>query len=137
MTLNLALLLMLDGLKCEVVQFNLPCTQLLRVFQDTGVKTCTGRDLSDRPPKTQHSNAASVPRLSALIMPELWGKSSLALPVLVDEALVLCERIDGRQGRRHLPVDLHHLMLQQRRDVEILLQDLLPWSRWCEQNMKE
>lgn len=53
------------------------------------------------------------------------------LPVLVDEALVLCVRIDGRQSRRHLPVDLHHFMVQEGGDVEILLQDLLPWSRWC------
>lgn len=63
--------------------------------------------------------------------PELRGGSSLTLPVLVDEALVLCVRIDGRQSRRHLPVDLHHFMLQEGGDVEILLQDLLPWSRWC------
>lgn len=79
----------------------------------------------------RHNVTTSVPRLSVRIMPELSGRSSLTLPVLVDEALVLCLRVDGRQGRRHLPVELHHFMLQERADVEILLQDLLPWSRWC------
>lgn len=63
-------------------------------------------------------------------MPELSAMSSLTLPVLVDEALVLRARINGHQGRRHLPVELRHFMLQERGDVEILLQDLLPWSRW-------
>lgn len=79
----------------------------------------------------RHNDNTSLPRLSTLILPELSGKSSLTLPVLVDEALVLCLRVDGRQGRRHLLVELHHFMLQERADVEILLQDLLPLSRWC------
>lgn len=79
----------------------------------------------------RHNDTTSLPRLSALIMPELSGKSSLTLPVLVDEALVLRLRVDGRQGRGHLLVELHHFMLQEGADVEILLQDLLPWSRWC------
>lgn len=52
----------------------------------------------------------------------------LRLPVLVDEALILCVRIDGCQGRGHVPVDLHHFVMQERGDVKILLQDLLPGS---------
>lgn len=55
-------------------------------------------------------------------------KPSLRLPVLVDEALILCVRINGRQGRGHVPVDLHHFVMQERGDVKILLQDLLPGS---------
>lgn len=62
---------------------------------------------------------------------------SLRLPVLVDEALVLCVRINGRQGRGHVPVDLHHFMMQERGDVKILLQDLLPGSDSAKGENKE
>lgn len=61
----------------------------------------------------------------------------LRLPVLVDEALILCVRIDGRQGGGHVPVDLHHFVMQERGDFKILLQDLLPGSEREKEGKRE
>lgn len=118
--------LVLDCLKCEVVKFDLSGTQLFGIFQNAAVEAGTSGDLPDRPTNTKHTE--SWPCLSAMIALHLTERQpfSLRLPVLVDEALILCVRINGRQGRGHVPVDLHHFVMQERGDVKILLQDLLP-----------
>lgn len=86
--------LVLDGFQCEVVELDLPCTQVLRVLQDADVKAGAGGDLPDGPKDTTRA-AQSHDGLLRVARAE--RRVPLTLPVLVDEALVLCVGIDGRQ----------------------------------------
>lgn len=117
--------LVLYCLKREVVQFNLSGIQSLGVLQKAAIKLCTSRNLPDRPPNT-NAQCHLLCSLIALFSSEVRFLRSL--PVLVDEALILALRIDGRHSRRYLPVDSHHLMMEKSGDVEILLQNLLTGS---------
>lgn len=94
--LSHVLSLVLDGLQCEVVELDLSCTQVLRVLQDADVKACAGGNLADRPAKIPDQQLRAT--MVCCDSPQQRGGSSLTLPVLVDEALVLCVRIDGRQS---------------------------------------
>lgn len=58
----------------------------------------------------------------------LKGNVCLRLPVLLDEALILCVGIDGCHGGRHLSVYPHHFVLKESGDVKVFLQDLLSGS---------
>lgn len=42
----------------------------------------------------------------------------------MNEALIFSVRINGSQSWRNFPVDPHHLVMKERGDVKILLQDL-------------
>lgn len=51
---------------------------------------------------------------------------AVAVPVLLDEAVVLPLRGDGAQSAPHLCVNRHHFLMEQGGQVKVLLQNLLP-----------
>lgn len=101
------------------------CSVSSRILQSNSAQAgISPTDLKTQTHSPQYHCSAGLTFMIALLPSE--GK--FFLPVLVDEALILSVRIDGRQSRRHLPVDPHHFIMEESGDVKILLQDLLSGS---------
>ncbi len=54
------------------------------------------------------------------------NKRERYIPVLLDEVLILFLWLDGFQGIGHFSVNTNHLIMKHARQIEILLQNLLP-----------